>query len=230
MLGIGWAIIQPLVSAVVFTLVFGRLARVSSDGVPYLIFSFVGLVPWLYFSGTLTESANSLVQNANMITKVYFPRIVLPLAAAFAKILDFAIGFFVIAILLFVYGFAPTIDLVFLPLLVAILLLFSLGAGMTLSAMAIQFRDVKHALTFAVQLLMYAAPVVYPASKVPEKFLSIYSLNPMVGVIEGFRSMLLGTRTMPWQMILIGAGVSFFVFLFGSFYFKKMERVFADVA
>lgn len=229
-LGIGWAIIQPLFSALVYTVVFGRLAGVSSDGVPYAIFTFVAIIPWNYFSETLNESSNSLVQNANMISKVYFPRIILPLSSAFSKLLDFLIGFIVIACFLVYYQIMPGANIIFLPFLMLILLMTSLGAGMVLSAMAIQFRDVKYAMTFVVQLLMYAAPVVYPASKVPEKFLLLYSLNPMVGVIEGFRSSILNTHPMPWHMILPGLCVSILLFVFGLFYFRKMERIFADVA
>jgi lipopolysaccharide transport system permease protein len=229
-LGIGWAIIQPLFSALVYTVVFGRLAGVSSDGVPYAIFTFVAIIPWNYFADTLNESSNSLVQNANMISKVYFPRVILPLSSAFSKLLDFLIGFIVVIVFLIYYRIMPGANIIFLPFLMIILLMTSLGAGMILSAMAIQFRDVKYAMTFVVQLLMYAAPVVYPASKVPEKFILIYSLNPMVGVIEGFRSAILSTYPMPWHMILPGLAVSVLLFVFGLFYFRKMERIFADVA
>lgn len=229
-LGVGWAIIQPLFTTLVFTVVFGNLAGISSDGVPYVIFSFVAMVPWNYFSNTLTESSNSLVSNANMITKVYFPRLVLPLSAAFSKLLDFAIGLFILAGFMIYFRFVPTVWALFLPVLIFILLMTSLGLGMILSAMAVQYRDVKHAVTFVVQLLMYAAPVVYPASKVPEAYQFWYSLNPMVGVIEGFRSALLGTQAMPWEWIGTGAVVSVVLFVFGAFYFRRMERVFADVA
>lgn len=229
-LGVGWAIIQPLFTTLVFTVVFGNLAGISSDGVPYVVFSLVGMVLWNYFSGTLTEAANSLVQNANMITKVYFPRIVLPLSTALSKLLDFLIGMVLVAGFMTWYGFVPGWEIVFLPVLIVILLLCSLGLGMILSAMAVQYRDVKHAITFMVQLLMYAAPVVYPASKVPESWLFWYSLNPMVGVIEGFRSALLGTQPMPWHLVLEGGIVSLILFVFSAYYFRRMEKVFADVA
>jgi len=229
-LGVGWAIIQPLFTTLVFTIVFGNLAGVSSDGVPYVIFSFVAMVPWNYFSGTLTEASNSLVQNANMITKVYFPRIVLPLSAAFSKLLDFAIGILLLIGFMIYFQFMPSGWVFFTPVLVLMLLLTSLGLGMILSAMAVQYRDVKHAVSFVVQLLMYAAPVVYPASKVPTAYQFWYSLNPMVGVIEGFRSALLGTQPMPWDWILTGGTVSIILFVGGTFYFRRMEKVFADVA
>lgn len=229
-LGVGWAIIQPLVSTLIFTVVFGNLAKISSDGVPYFIFSLTALVPWTYFSNTLTESANSLVTNANLITKVYFPRMVLPLSAALAKLLDFAIGFILLLIVLVVYGFGISWWILMLPPLLIILLLTSLGLGMWLSAMAVQFRDVKHALAFMVQLLMYMAPVVYPTSNVPLKYQLVYSLNPMVGVIEGFRAIFLHHQPMPWNFIINGAIVSVFIFMGGAFYFRKMEKTFADVA
>jgi len=229
-LGVGWAIIQPLVSTLIFTVVFGNLAKISSDGVPYFIFSLTALVPWTYFSNTLTESANSLVTNANLITKVYFPRMVLPLSAALAKLLDFAIGFILLLIVLVVYGFGISWWILMLPPLLIILLLTSLGLGMWLSAMAVQFRDVKHALAFMVQLLMYMAPVVYPTSNVPLKYQFVYSLNPMVGVIEGFRAIFLHHQSMPWNIIINGAVVSVFIFIGGAFYFRKMEKNFADVA
>lgn len=229
-LGVGWAIIQPLFTTIVFTVVFGNLAGISSDGVPYVIFSFSAMVPWNYFSNTLTESSNSLVQNAHMITKVYFPRLVLPLSAAFSKLLDFAIGLIVLAGFMIYFRFVPTIHVLYLPLLILILLMCSLGLGMILSAMAVQYRDVKHAVAFVVQLLLYAAPVVYPTSKVPVAWQFWYSLNPMVGVIEGFRAALLSNQAMPWHWIGTGACVSLLLFIFGAFYFRRMEKIFADVA
>ena len=229
-LGVGWAIIQPLFTTLVFTVVFGNLAGISSDGVPYVIFSFAAMVPWNYFSNTLTDSANSLIQNANMISKVYFPRMVLPLSAAFSKLLDFIIGLLVLTGFMIYFRFVPTVWTFFLPVLILVLLLTSLGVGMILSAMAVQYRDVKHTVSFLVQLLMYAAPVVYPASKVPESWRFWYALNPMVGVIEGFRAALLGTQPMPWHFIIPGSIVAVVLFVFGALYFRRMERIFADVA
>jgi lipopolysaccharide transport system permease protein len=229
-LGISWAIIQPLFTTLVFTIIFGNVAKIDSDGVPYVIFSFSAMVPWTYFSSTLTESANSLVQNANMISKVYFPRLVLPLSAAFSKLLDFVIGFLVLTGFLVYFQMMPSWEVVFLPLLLLILLMASLGVGIILSAMAVQYRDVKHAVAFLVQILMYAAPVVYPTSSIPEAYRFWYSLNPMVGVIEGFRSIFLGTQAFPWHLIAPGAMVSVLLFTFAAFYFRKMERIFADVA
>jgi len=229
-LGGGWAIVQPLMTTLVFTLVFGRFARVSSDGTPYFLFSIVAMVPWTYFSGTLTESANSLITNTSLISKVYFPRLILPLSAAISKLLDFSIAFIVMIVLLIFNHRIPGLSIIIFPFLLVVLLMTSLGLGMILSAMAVQYRDVKYALTFMVQLLLYAAPVVYPTSNVPEKFRYIYALNPMVGVIESFRSIFLHTQPIPLNMLLEGTVVALFLFIFGSFYFRKMERIFSDVA
>lgn len=228
-LGVGWAIIQPLFTTLVFTVVFGGLAKVDSDGMPYILFSYLALWPWNYFSGTLSESANSLVANAGMITKVYFPRLILPLAAVFSKMLDFFVSFVILLFLLIYFKIVPGIGIVFLPLLMIQLLLCSLGIGMVLSAMAVQYRDVKYALGFIVQLLLYTAPVVYSTTAVPEIWQFVYSFNPMVGVIEGVRAMFMD-RSMPWEWIWPGSIVAGTVFTLGLFYFRRMERVFADVA
>ncbi len=228
-LGVSWAIIQPLFTTLVFTLVFGGLAKVDSDGMPYVLFSYLALWPWNYFSGTLTESANSLIQNANMITKVYFPRMVLPLSAMLSKLLDFTIAFVVVIGMLIYFGQIPGWGVLFTPMLIVQLLMCSLGIGMFLSALAVKYRDVKHALTFLVQLLLYAAPVVYSTSAVPIEYQKFYILNPMVGVIEGFRAAFLN-RPMPWEWIWPGSIVAVVVFIFGMMYFRRMERVFADVA
>lgn len=229
-LGVGWAVIQPLFSTLVFTVVFGSLAKIDSNGVPYFLFSFTALVPWTFFSNTLNESANSLVANANMISKVYFPRLVLPLSSIFSKGVDFLISFMVLIGFLVYFQLLPGWQVVFLPWLLVVLLMTSLGIGMILSAMAVQYRDVKHAMTFAVQLLMYAAPVVYPTTNVPEKWQFWYALNPMVGVIEGFRSVFIHTIPFPYEWMVSGSVVSVIIFVFALFYFRKMERVFADVA
>ncbi len=229
-LGISWAIIQPLLTTLIFTIIFGYVAKIGSDGIPYAVFSFAAMVPWTFFSNTLIESSNSLVANANLINKVYFPRIVLPIAAAISKILDFVIGFIVFIGFLIYYKMAPSLDIIFLPLLLIQLFAFSLGGGLLLSALSVKYRDVKHAIGFLVQILMYAAPVVYPLSAIPLEYRFFYSFNPMVGVIEGFRSIFLHTQDMPWQSILPGAGVAFIFLTIGIFYFKRMEKYFADVA
>jgi len=228
-LGIGWAIIQPLFSMVVFTIVFGNLAKVSSDGVPYAIFSYTALVPWTYFSSSLTGSSASLVSASGMISKIYFPRLVIPLAPVLGKLVDFGIALLILFGMMLYFGFLPTLWTLTLPLLVLLMMLTASGMGMWLTALAIQYRDINYAIGFGVQLLMYAAPVVYPASSVPEQYRLLYGLFPMAGVIEGFRSALLGTNPMPWDLLAVGCGVAIFVFITGALYFRRMERIFADV-
>lgn len=230
MLGVGWAVIQPLFSMLVFTVIFGHLAKVDSDGAPYAAFSFTALVPWTYFANALGDSAGSLVSNANMIRKVYFPRLVLPLSSVLAKLVDFGISMAILACIMAWYGIAPTGYVVVLPLLILLMILTAAGIGMWLTALSIQYRDVHFSLNFLVQLFMYAAPVVYPASLVPEKYALLYSLNPMVGVIEGFRSALLGTVPMPWGAVALGFVVSSALAVSGAVYFRNKERIFADVA
>jgi lipopolysaccharide transport system permease protein len=229
-LGIGWAVIQPVLSMLVFTLVFGRLAKVRSDGIPYALFSFVGLAPWTFFSNAVAEATNSLVGNANMISKIYFPRLVLPVAAVVGKLVDFAISLILVSVLMLVYRRTPTAGVLVIPLLVVLMVVAAAGVGTWLAALAVQYRDVKHGISFAVQILMYAAPVVYPASLVPERYRLLYALNPMVGVIEGFRSALLGTRAIPWDFIALGSVVALAGALGGALYFRRKERLFADVA
>ncbi|RED99548.1 ABC transporter permease [Marinoscillum furvescens] len=228
-LGVGWAILQPLTQTLIFTVVFGNLAALSSDGVPYILFSFVAMVPWNYFSNILTESSTSLIQNKNLISKVYFPRLILPLSSVFSKLLDFAIGFVVMLGFFIYYQFAPGIEVLVFPLLLIILVMTSLGTGMILSSLAVQYRDVQYAMSFLVRVLMYGAPVVYSIEIIPKEYLYVYALNPMVGVIEGMRSAFLGTKEMPWPLISISAIVALILFLFGAFYFQKMERKFADL-
>lgn len=229
-IGIGWAVIQPLFSMLIFTVVFGHFAQIDSNGVPYSVFSLTALVPWTYFANSLLEAGNSLVNQAQMISKVYFPRVVLPLSGVLAKLVDFAIASTMLACLMAFYRIVPNLGILALPLLVLIMLSSAMGLGLWLTSLAVQYRDVKHALSFIVQLLMYATPVVYPASLVPEEWQTAYALNPMVGVIEGFRSSLLSTRPMPWEWIALGACSSVALLLSGLLYFRRQERVFADVA
>jgi len=228
-LGIGWAVIQPVFTMIVFTIVFGNLAKISSDGVPYAIFSYVGLVPWTYFSGALTSASGSLVSASGMFTKVYFPRLIIPLAPVFGKLIDFAIALLILFGLMIWFRTLPTIWALTLPLLVLLMILTAAGLGMWFTALAVQYRDVKYGLGFALQLLMYAAPVVYPASLIPDRFRLLYGLNPMAGVIEGFRSALLGTRPMPWDLLSMGTITAIIIVTTGALYFKRKERIFADV-
>ncbi len=229
-LGISWAVIQPVFSMIVFTIIFGRLVKIDSEGAPYAVFSFAALVPWTYFSNAMTDSTNSLVGNAEMVKKVYFPRLILPLAAISSKLVDFAIAFVLMLGMLIFYRIVPTGDIWVIPLLVFIMVLAASGLGTWLGALAVQYRDVKHAMSFATQLIMYMAPVVYSVSVIPERWQLVYALNPMVGVIEGFRSALLGTRSMPWDLIGVGMFSSIVLAVSGVYYFRRMERLFSDVA
>ncbi len=228
-LGVGWAIIQPLFNMVVFTIVFGQLAKIDSDGVPYAIFSYTALVPWTYFSGALTASGTSLVNSANVLTKVYFPRLVVPIVPVLAKLVDFGIAFVILMGLMLWFQITPTVGVLMLPLLILLMMVAAAGIGMWLTALSVQYHDIKYGLNFGVQLLMYAAPVVYPASSVPAQFRLLYGLNPMAGVIEGFRSALLGTVPMPWDFLAVGSLSALILFLTGLVYFRYMERIFADV-
>jgi lipopolysaccharide transport system permease protein len=228
-LGVGWAVIQPLFLMIVLTVIFGRLVEVESDGAPYPIFSYSGLVPWTYFSTALIGATGSLTAAGTMIDKVYFPRLVLPMAPVVSRLIDFAIAMLLMFGLMAWYGISPTMGILALPLLVILMMLAAAGIGMWLTALAVQFRDINYGLPLALQLVMYASPVVYPVSLVSEQYRLYYALNPMVGVIEGFRSALIGTIPMPWDLLAVGAGVSAILFLTGIFYFRRMERKFADV-
>ncbi|MBK8551308.1 MAG: ABC transporter permease [Ignavibacteria bacterium] len=233
-LGILWAVINPVFQMVIFSVIFGKLAQISSDGIPYPIFSFAAILPFNYFSQSLSGASNSLVGNSSVLTKVYFPRILIPLTPVFSKLADFAIAFLILIVMMIFYQITPTANLVFLPLLILLMILTSMGIGMWLSSLAIQYRDVKFAIGFMTSLLMYSAPVVFPASLILEKFgynyYLLYGLYPMVGVIEGFRSSLLGFSPMPWDLIGMGSISAVLLFLSGASYFKKTERIFADVA
>ena len=229
-LGVGWAVADPLIQALLFTVIFGNLAQLSSDGVPYILFSYTAMVAWTYFSGILNESTSSLIKNRGMIGKVYFPRLVLPMAAVFGKLLDLAIASFVLAGLLLYYGMVPNVTIFMVPVLLLILIMTSLGAGCFLAALAVQYRDVQYAMSFLVRILMYAAPVVYAVDIIPEAYRPFYALNPMVGVIEGMRSIFLDTRPFPWEWVAAGGLTSLVIFLVGCFYFRRTERHFADIA
>ena len=228
--GVGWAVIQPLFSMLVLTIVFGMLAKVESDGVPYGLFSFAALVPWTFFSNGLSDGVASLVTEADMLRKIYFPRLLLPLSAIAAKLVDFCIASIMLFLLMVIYQHAPNANIIWLPLLVLLMVVAAAGASVWLSALAVQYRDVKHAMVFIIQLAMYAAPVIYSTNIIPAKFRLFYALNPMVGVIEGFRSALLGTQPMPWSLIGVGCVSATLMLLSGLVFFRSRERVFADVA
>jgi len=228
-LGAAWAIIQPFFSMVVFSLFFGRLAQIPSDGVPYPIFSYAAMLPWTYFSSAMSSSSNSLVGSANLLTKVYFPRLVIPLASVIPPAIDFAIAFVVLLGMMAFYGIAPTWNVLWLPAFLLLALVTALGVGLWLSAMNVQYRDIRYAVPFLVQFWMFASPVTYPSSIVPEQWRALYGLNPMAGVIEGFRWALLGTETSPGPLTAVSVGAALALLVSGAFYFRRMEKTFADV-
>ncbi len=227
-LGAAWAIIQPLFTMLVFSLFFGRLAKIPSDGIPYPIFSYAALVPWTFFAQGLTQASDSLVGSANLIRKVYFPRLVIPLSAVMAGVVDFTIAFSMLLLLMFHYGIAPTAHIVWLPALLLLALTTSLGVGLWLSALNVKYRDVKYMVPFLTQFWLFATPIAYPSSMLAEPWRTVYGINPMAGVIEGFRWALLGTRTAPGPMVLVSACASMVVLVTGALYFRRMEKTFAD--
>jgi lipopolysaccharide transport system permease protein len=228
-LGAAWAIIQPFFTMVVFSLFFGRLAKVASDGLPYPIFSYAGLVPWSFFAHGLSQASNSLVGGARLITKVYFPRLAMPLATVLSGIVDFALAFVVLLGMMFAYGIAPTINVLWLPLLLLLALVTSLGAGLWLSAMNVQFRDVRYTVPFLTQFWLFITPIAYPSSLLPQPWRTLYGINPMAGVVEGFRWALLSTETAPGPIIIASSLAAVALLVSGAFYFRRMEKTFADV-
>ena len=228
-LGAAWAIIQPFFMMVVFSLFFGRLAGVPSDGIPYPVFSFCGLLPWQLFAHALTESSNSLVGSQNLITKVYFPRLVIPIAAVLGGMIDFAIAFVILLLMMFYYGIVPSWAIVTLPGFLLLALLTALAVGLWLSALNVKYRDIRYTINFLVQFWLFATPVAYPSSLIPEQYRAIYGLNPMAGVVEGFRWALLGKTEPPGAMLWVSVAVVVVLLLGGLYYFRHMEQEFADI-
>jgi lipopolysaccharide transport system permease protein len=227
-LGIAWAVLQPLLTMVIFTIFFGGLAHIPSDGIPYPLFVLSALLPWTLFAEGLTRSTTTMVLNSNIMTKVYFPRLIMPLASILSPLVDFAVSFIILLAMMVYYGFVPTANIVFLPLFLLLALATALGVGLWLSALNVRYRDFQYTVPFLIQIWMFASPVVYAASLVPESFRVWYGLNPMAGVIEGFRWALLGNGS-PSAMILVSVGMVIVLLVSGMFYFRRMEQYYADI-
>jgi len=228
-LGASWAIIQPFMTMLVFSLFFGRLAKVPSDNIPYPIFSFAGLVPWTFFSNSLSLASNSLIGSAHLITKVYFPRLAIPIATVLSGVVDFAVAFVMLILMMLYYGITPMMRMAWLPMFLLLALITSLGVSLWLSALSVEYRDVQHVMPFILQFWLFATPIAYSSSMLSEPWRTLYGLNPMVGVVEGFRWALLGTNTAPGLMIIVSSLVALVILIGGAFYFRRMERTFADM-
>lgn len=229
-LGAGWAILQPFLSMVVFSLFFGGLAQIPSDGLPYPLFSYAALVPWTFFANGLTQSSNSLVGSANLIRKVYFPRLTIPIATVLSGMIDFLLAFVVLVLMSFFFGVLPTANVVFLPFFVLLACVTALGVGLWLSAMNVQFRDVRYTVPFLTQFWLFITPIAYPSSLIQNEVLrALYGLNPMAGVVEGFRWALLGADSAPQPTMLVSTISALLLFISGMYYFRRMEKTFADV-
>jgi len=228
-LGVMWAALQPFFSMIIFTIFFGKLAKMPSDGIPYPVFNYTAMLLWTYFSTSISTSGNSLISNTSYITKVYFPRLIIPIAPIIAGLIDFFIAFFLLLAMMVYYKIYPGVQLLFVPFLVLLMMISASGVGMMLAALNAKYRDIKYTIPFLIQLWMFASPIVYPASLVPKQFKILYAMNPMVGIIEGFRSAMLGKAAIPFQMIIASTMISILLFFVGMLYFRRMEKYFADV-
>jgi len=228
-IGVCWAVLQPLISMIIFTIVLGKFARVPSDGLPYPLLVYSGLLPWTYFASTLNRCVQSVVGDANLISKIYFPRLLLPIAGTISGLVDLAVSLVILLGMTYWYGMVPTWGILALPIFILLALSTALAVGFWLSPLNVRYRDVGHAIPFLIQAWMFASPVVYPASLVPDKWLVFYSLNPMVGVIEGFRWALLGDASPDFSLMAVSGLVVFLIFISGLIFFKNRERAFADV-
>lgn len=227
-LGFAWAILQPFLMMIVFTLFFGNLLNIPSEGIPYPIFNYTAMLPWTLFAQGLTRSSQSLVDNVNMVQKIYFPRLLMPLSGILAPVVDFAIAFVILIGMMFYFGYPPTMRILWLPALIILTLMTALGIGLWFSAINVKYRDVRYVIPFLVQLWLFVSPVVYSSSLLPARFQVIYGLNPMAGVIEGFRWALLGTEP-PGSLIAVSVIIVVVILISGAFYFRRMENTFADV-
>ena len=228
-LGAAWAIIQPFFTMVVFSLFFGKLARLPSEGLPYPLFSYAALVPWQYFATALSQASNSVVASGGLVQKVYFPRLTLPISAVLAGLVDFGLAFLVLIGMMVYYGRVPTVTVLWLPLLLLLAIVTALGVGLWLAALNVRFRDVRHIVPFLMQLWLFGTPIAYSSSLLSGPWRTVYAINPMVGVVEGFRWGLLGVKTAPGPMIAVSSLVALAIFVGGLYFFRATERVFADV-
>lgn len=228
-LGVAWAVIQPFFMMVIFTLFFGRFIDVPSEGIPYPLFSYSALLPWMLFSESVNRSISSLVQDTSLIKKIYFPRLIMPLAGVLSPLVDFLFAFLVFLGLMFYFGFCPTVYIIFLPLFLMLAVITALAVGLWLSALNVQYRDIRYAVPFLLQFWFFASPVVYSSESLPKSWQLFYSLNPMVAVIEGFRWALLG-RTHPGYSMTVSIAIILLILVSGLFYFRRMEKTFADMA
>jgi len=228
-LGAAWAIIQPLLAMVVFSLFFGKLAKVPSDGIPYPIFTFTALVPWTFFANALNQSSNSVVTSSHIVKKIYFPRLIVPISSTLSGLVDFIFAFVVLLVMMLYFNITPTWNIIFLPFFVLLALAAALGVGLWLAAINVQYRDVRYAVPFLIQIWMFSTPIVYPSTLLPEPWRTLYGINPMAGVVEGFRWALLGANTAPGPMIIASSTVALAVLVGGAFYFRRLESTFADI-
>lgn len=228
-LGATWAIIQPFLTMAVFSLFFGKLAKMPSDNIPYPIFCYTALVPWTFFSSGLSQSSNSLVGSSNLIKKVYFPRLVIPISSVVGGAVDFVLAFVTLIGMMMFYGIFPTVNIIWLPFLFLLAFMTALGIGLWLSALNVEYRDVRYVVPFLTQFWMFATPIAYPSSLLSEPWRTVYGINPMVGVVEGFRWALLGAHTAPGPIIIVSSLASLCLIIGGAFYFRRMEKTFADL-
>ena len=228
--GVAWAVLQPVLTMVVFTIFFGKAGKIPSNGFPYPVFAYTALLPWQLFAHAVSESGNSLVASQNLITKVYFPRLVIPLAPVFAGLVDFLVAFPVLILLMLYYGIAPRISMLMLPLFLILALVSSVGVGLWLSALNVKYRDVRYTIPFLTQIWLFVTPVIYPSSTISVKWRTLYGLNPMTGVVEGFRWAILGSNEFPGKLMIVSTGAVLVLLVGGLFYFRKMETVFAVIA
>jgi len=228
-LGVGWAIIKPLITVLIYTVIFGEIANMRTDGIPKPLYYFSGLVPWLYFTSALTSSSSSLNANSNILTKVYFPRLILPLMPVLSKLVDFFIAMVMFFAMMLWKGYYPGYNIIYFPLILFLLILTISGSGLLLSSLSVQYRDISHASGYFIQLLLFISPVFVSNTYIPQEYRNLYAFNPLVGIVEGFRAALLGVNPMPWDLILPGMFTTFLIFIIGFVIFNRLEKHFADI-